>query len=276
MSVERISALATAGGASSFIGNVLKFNNAPSPFRMMFINPRTYADSKNKIDWETLVRDSVASQAIEWAANLAAMKSPFTESISTVAAEMAQVALNGSDGSMFTFHINPQNLKVNHQKITNEVLTGAGWDFDVLGDQLSNYNFSGTSGNMITTIGKTDFVAIKLSRAYLKFAIFEQFYLFNNNDPLLLIFENTAYLGKLVNLSWNWDANDIYQIKYDFTWRCDPIMSFDVTSGVGVTPMFERGNIVEIMFPANVQRDQYLVRSSSVDSYEDGVKQQNV
>lgn len=262
------SASLLAQGAPSLIPK-----NLPSPFRMTFINPRRFFNAGSEIDWVKLITKSVAAATTEWLANLSTLNSSLDiGGMSTVVSDLANSLITGSDGSIYIFYINPKTVNVSHQKIVNEVLTGSGWDYDVLGDQISSYDFAGTSGNMIATIPFTDILSIRLSRAFLKFVIFEQFYLYNNNDPLILIFDHMAYIGKLAGMNWSWDADDIYQIKYNFSWRCDPLFSFEPITGAGVTSLFDRADLINTMFNPSLKHDLFLTREGNIDVYEQGVK----
>jgi len=241
-----------------------------SPYRMIFINPRKYFNPTDTVDFSKMLRKVFREAITEWMENALANISPVSATLATAISQYATDLIKGADGSFYMFFINPTTLRVNHSKITQEVLTGAGWDFDILGDQLSTFTFSGTSGNMLQE--SLELFSIKLSRAYFKFLALEQFYLYNNNDPLLMILDQTAYLVKFISLTWNWDANDIYQIKYDFTVKTNPLTAFDIISGAGITTLFNTVKLGDVLFDPSKREDLFVISSSGIDVYEKEMK----
>lgn len=246
------------GGTSRAVTDIF----GVSPLRLTLINPRKFFNPDKKFEFSQLLEKAYKLALVDFTENLIDTAGlPITSVLE--AANQVIDGFKNATGSFFSFYINPTTMSVNHSKVTQETLTGAGWDFDVLGDNLSNYNFSGTSGNMLMN----NLFTLRLSRAYFKFVALEQFYLYNNNDPLLMILDYNAYIGKLISMNYTWDSNDIYQIKYDFTWRGNPLYSFDAITGAGVSTVFNQVNVTDIIFDPVLSEDLFVARPGNIDVF---------
>jgi len=263
-------------GGSTVFQNLTKKISGVSPTRMMWINPRKFFDPGDEFDYSKVLKEVLLTTVQEFASNVVDQHIPGANLLVAAAESYIPTLVKDSDSKFFMFYLSPQTMKVSHQKIAQETLTGGGWDFDVLGDQLSTYTFSGTSGSFLEEsfdfkkmiLFDLSLSNLKMSRAFFKFAAMEQFYLYNNNDSLMFVLDQTAYIGKLVNMSWNWAADDIYQIKYDFAWRMNPLFSFDIFSGAGVTTLFNASKLKDLFNP-ELREDLFTTKFSKIDTYEE-------
>lgn len=162
----------------------------------------------------------------------------------------------------FRFKINPQNLNVDRKKIISSRYTGAGFDVDTRGEELIGMTYSGTTGSLVpkglymrllreiesqldlfknvmllngvtgTIQNKINEICRnpKLSTAYLRFLLLELYWQ-HANDEMLIIWEDNAYIGKFTQFSYKLDANNPYQILYNFSIQVYPEFKYNVATG---------------------------------------------
>lgn len=166
--------------------------------------------------------------------------------------------------SFFKFRVNPVRIQTSYRKIVDEKFTGRGHDLDTRGHEMIVKRFEVTSGSLVPielisydtyvtaitnalpslTRGVTDDVidAIKsnpkLSSSYIKFLTFQKFWETHNNDVLIL-FEDEAFLGKLLTLDDTRDANSPYEIKFNFDVKMYPGKYFNLYTGYLTEELFQ-------------------------------------
>jgi len=157
----------------------------------------------------------------------------------------------------YRFRINPSNVTIRRSKMYSVVETKDGWDRMVWKkEQGSNamiqISYKGSTGFMLApslkkwiggiggggkargTLGNASSIAegmkwmaktvsadVKLSKAFYKFKQMEKFFLQNTND-LGLFYDFIVYKGWMTNFSYAQDANNPFQINYDFDFTAYP------------------------------------------------------
>jgi hypothetical protein len=160
----------------------------------------------------------------------------------------------------FRFRINPNKLSVPKKKIADIKYTGAGWDIDIRGQELIMYSYKGSTGSLVpdnilngvTLPYLNELFSImnlgqeltgnyfyrfpqltsnpKLSSAYIVFKLFELFWE-QNNDDLLIFWEDECYLGKFLNFTYEIDGMNPYQIMYSFDFAVYPEFKYNLVTG---------------------------------------------
>lgn len=187
--------------------------------------------------------------------------------------------INEDSLDFYQFKINPTNFTFPRQKIMSNVLTGGGWDSDVRGQNMVNVSYSATTGSLvpktinnviqgllrdlvsragvsnqkeITLIDKSfknispkynDLIYQmasnpKLSTRYLKFLLFDTFWRYNDDD-LLIVWEDNAYIGKFLSFDFRPDANKPWEIQYNFSIAVYPDFTYNIYTGA-ITNDLER------------------------------------
>lgn len=175
----------------------------------------------------------------------------------------AQDNITNDSLDCYKFRINPQKLTVANSKMMTNKYTGGGWESDTIGQNLITYSYSTTTGSLVPfskyraiegitrslisklassagTISMTildRFLQLpelsanpRLSSAYIKFLLFDYFWK-NNNGPLLIMWEDNAYIGKVSNFKFTLTDKEPYQILYDFDLIVFPGFVYNLYSG---------------------------------------------
>ena len=182
-----------------------------------------------------------------------------------------QEGINEDSLDFYQFKINPTTFNFPRSKIINNILTGGGWDSDVRGQNIITVSYSATTGSLVpktinnviqgltrelvsrtqpllqTALSWTGSLASsispkfnelnyqmssnpKLSTRYLKFLLFDTFWRANDDD-LLIIWEDNAYIGKFVSFDFKPDANKPWEIQYNFTIAVYPDFTYNIYTG---------------------------------------------
>lgn len=197
--------------------------------------------------------------AFNYPAQIASFSSDLTNLI------MGTYGIEEDSLKYFRFKINPNKLRVSRKKMISQRYTGGGWDVDTRGEEMINYSYSGSTGslvpqdlikkmgslinssgifqyvrdnagfaepllNVMNNLSKELFNNPKLSIAYIKFLLFEEFWK-SNLDELMIIWEDNGYIGKLTNFNYDLDAQNPYQILYNFDLLVYPDFKYNLYTG---------------------------------------------
>ena len=208
-----------------------------------------------------------------------------------------------SDGlNSYKFRINPQKLTVTKSKMMTNKYTGGGWESDTIGQNLITYSYSATTGSLVPfskyraiegiarsliskvtgsigTISMTLFDRFlqfpelttnpRLSSAYVKFLLFDNFWK-SNNGPLLILWEDNAYIGKVSSFKFTLTDKEPYQIMYDFELIVFPGFEYNLYSGYIAQESYDQ---IKRVF---LRSSSKQFGSNVIDNVSDEVKQKNL
>jgi len=122
---------------------------------------------------------------------------------------------------LFRFRINPNSVQVSKGKLTQAVLTHAGYERAYFGNDLTRLSYSGSTGRLWLPqeFQNSIFVDIRLSPVWQKFIQFEVWFEQMNRDVMLLDHHGTLYRGAQTQFSYGERADDPYQIQYQFNFE---------------------------------------------------------
>lgn len=238
----------------------------PKSLPLTIINPNaftTLGEIKARFLKDSIL-ETIGSNMFEIVSGLTNVVNAVAPKVGTIIGNIAQEIYkqNGlfeDNLAYFRFRINPNKLSVSNKKILSTKYTGSGYDIDTRGNELIQYKYTGTSGSLVPynffdSVGipmlKQLFEVLnigasiagaserfpelssnpKLSEAYLKFLLFDLFWRYNNDD-LLVFWEDNCYVGKLNSFNFNLDANNPYQIIWDFDLQVYPDFVYNVYTG---------------------------------------------
>ena len=122
---------------------------------------------------------------------------------------------------LFRFRINPQSVQISKSKLTQTVLTHAGYERAYFGNDLTRLSYSGSTGRLWLPqeFQNSMFVDIRLSPVWQKFVQFEVWFEQMNRDVMLLDHRGTLYRGAQTQFSYTERADDPFQIQYQFNFE---------------------------------------------------------
>jgi len=235
---------------------------------LTIINPVAF-DSLSDIR-ATLLKDSITDTVVSNIRNIvdvigrginSSIEERVGSIVSKVAGEILKQSSIGEDSlDYFKFRINPNKLSVPKKKMVDNKYTGDGFDLDTRGQEMIPYSYKASTGSLVpdnllegaclpylnelfsvlnlgqelsgTNLQRFPQLTAnpKLSGAYIKFKLFEQFWE-QNNDDLLIFWEDDCYLGKFMNFSYEVDGFNPYQIMYTFDFMVYPDFKYNLLTG---------------------------------------------
>ena len=119
------------------------------------------------------------------------------------------------------FRINPDNLTVGNKKVDSIVYTKKGHERQYHGEDLVTFTYRGSTGYMQSYLRSIGINDIRFSEAWAKFEGFKKFYT-DSEDDVNMYYDGAVYEGFFGNFNYRKDANDPFQIKYDFIFTAYP------------------------------------------------------
>jgi hypothetical protein len=125
---------------------------------------------------------------------------------------------------IYKFRINPTSAKWDFRKLQKKTNYGYGiYDLEPYGEEMIKLSLNNTTGFLmppepLKTLGIFD---IMLTEGYQKLKELENYYL-NSGQRLFLYFFRTFYYGWLTDLSYSFDANNPFQIKFSLGFELHP------------------------------------------------------
>lgn len=167
----------------------------------------------------------------------------------TVEAAVAEALFVSGKLWYYKFLLNPNNVKIGHQKLQTIEETSDLTIINTYRNQASTLSFTGISGctlprDFMLLTGQDTALPIetmarypKLSAAWIKFRQLEKFYTDINSD-IIIVYDMDLYIGKFVNLNYSQDANNPWVINYDMTIKAYPEMVLHTFSVYDYAPFF--------------------------------------
>jgi hypothetical protein len=120
---------------------------------------------------------------------------------------------------LYQFRINPTNVTTNKGKLTQAVLTEAGFERGYFGNALTTLSYRGSTGYMWLPQEIFNRVSrdTRLSPVMQKFIKFEMFYDRLDNDVMMLSHRGDLFRGAITRFNYTEQSTDPWQISYEFT-----------------------------------------------------------
>lgn len=141
---------------------------------------------------------------------------------------------------VYTFIVNPANLKVSRKKLGQFTLTKFGYERQNWGNDLVIFDYSGSTGVFRPYSGNYPDASfdITITPAYLKFKEFEDFFFNQANDSELVRmqfwgYDEVAFQGVLDEFSFTYDPmKEPFVIRYQFKYMTLPVKQIEMQTGI--------------------------------------------
>ena len=203
---------------------------------MAVINPGSYRTSSEIfLELGKVVALKAATYLIEELQNIVDLNNDSNSLVKEVRAQAFQFAeiliarkLAVNLAKYYTFRINPSGLDKSFSKIRDNKLTGLGPTQDTLGNNLVQFSYQGSTGNMYPPLRGTRMPQMTAAWHYL--ALFEEFFV-RNDDDLIFILDDDAVIGRFDSFSYGLNADNPWEIKYRFQISVYPNTRFSLLNG---------------------------------------------
>jgi len=185
---------------------------------------------------------------------------------------------------IFQFRINPKVMSYNQPKLYNITKYGFGnYVVQPYGNDLLKISIQNTTGRLIPSdpvrrylkkvLSITTFfnqyliLDPRFSNAYWNFELFKIYYR-DRNKKLIIVFLDKLIIGLINNFNYNWDANDVHQIKWNLDITASPNEVFDMNKN-NLTDVFSslKGNKVYINVENSLQNNIFNGASIQTEDY---------